>query len=551
MVSFRDPRTKQPRTRTVKTIEKLPILERSRLLYEFNGAKHMTAEEWLVLKEAGDFSLERPTETYVGDCYKGGGTAVGWHHLKASGLSRVLHSHLGRKSARVLQELILHQLIRPESKLQFVDHRKTCLVYALEGKEAFGKDTVYRALDELAASFGKIRQGLNDLSPDVPSRRLKYDLSNSYFCGYKAELGGYGQSKEKRHDRFIVTYGLVLDENDTPLDIRVWKGGTADTQTVKQTFGEWKTRYNSKEATWIADRSMSGVETVEIISELELNYITGVQGQTQKSMLLNMIENSPGLFDTGGLEELNFDGNRYVLCRHYEKGFRKETQNFHKRREVHTELKAIQNSKRNKDEKKLYHRAMKVLERYGQSDVWAISLSKVPAIEDGSKKTKKAKPDTRFRLEFSLNRKRVKNLDKTGHFYLLQTDHTEARMNKEEVQKAYKSLIGVERCFRNMKSHIELRPIRHRLSQRIEAHIYLCFLSLWLSKNIENQWKGRGINVEVPMKLAQWDEKVLYCETLDQKKTVTAIKWNRGANSTEATEEIASFGETAAISAYW
>jgi transposase len=56
-------------------------------------------------------------------------------------------------------------------------------------------------------------------------------LSNSYFTGNKAELGGRGDSKEKRHDRFIVTYGLVTNQDNMPLDIKIWKGGTADSKT--------------------------------------------------------------------------------------------------------------------------------------------------------------------------------------------------------------------------------------------------------------------------------------------------------------------------------
>lgn len=547
VTSYRDPKTKQPRTRTIRTIEKLPLLERSRLLYQYKGFKHMTPEEWLALEQAGDFRSEAHEEVFVGDCYKGGGTAVGWHHLKTSGLYKVLHANLGRKAARVIQELVLHQLIRPESKLQFTDHRKTCLVYALEGKEEFGKDTVYRSMDELADQFESVRQGLNELLPASDSRRLKYDLSNSYFCGNQAELGGYGESKEKRHDRYIVTYGLVVNENDMPLDIRVWKGGTAETKTVKETFKDWKARYNAEEATWIADRGMSGVESVEIIRDLGLNYITGIPGQTQKSLLMKMVETNPGLFDDPGLGNMDFGGKRYVICKHFEKGYRNERQNYAKRRKVYTELKAIQNSPQNKNEKKLYHRAMRALEKYGQAEIWEIAIKPLPLADQKTDKKKSSRPQQRYRLDFRLNRERAKNLDRIGHFYLLQTDHSSERMAADEVRDAYKSLMAVERCFRYVKSDIDLRPIRHRLSRRIKAHIYLCFLSLWICRHIENEWRKRGINVEVPLKLAQWDNKIQYCETLDEEGRVFGIKWNRGNNAMEAYQEIVAFGENAAI----
>ena len=63
----------------------------------------------------------------------------------------------------------------------------------------------------------------------------------------------------------------------------------------------------------------------------------------------------------------------------------------------------------------------------------------------------------------------------------------------------------VERSFRDIKSQIEIRPIRHRKENKIKAHIYLCYLNLWLSKYIENKWKAKGLTTEVTTKLKEWN----------------------------------------------
>ncbi len=46
----------------------------------------------------------------------------------------------------------------------------------------------------------------------------------------------------------MVSYGLVCDEQGLPLDIRVWKGGTADAKTVARAFSDCKQTYQASSA---------------------------------------------------------------------------------------------------------------------------------------------------------------------------------------------------------------------------------------------------------------------------------------------------------------
>ena len=79
----------------------------------------------------------------------------------------------------------------------------------------------------------------------------------------------------------------------------------------------------------------------------------------------------------------------------------------------------------------------------------------------------------------------------------MQIDLDTDQITDKQVVENYKSLMRVEKSFRDIKSHIEVRPIRYWKERRIKAHIYLCYLSLWLSKYIENKWKQRNITTEV------------------------------------------------------
>jgi transposase len=534
-MSYRDPQTKKPRVKTVQKIEGLPIAERAKIIYEHGGVKHLTSEEWQVLNIEGLLSKEKPGFE-VGDVYRGGGLAVALKHLKQSGMFAVLDKHLSRRTSQIMQELVIHQMIYPNSKVKFCQQRESGLMYLFGGKRSFKEDSVYGAMDELQKKFGDIKQSLYKKLPYTTDKLLLYDLSNSYFTGNKAELGGRGDSKEKRHDRYIVTYGLVVNQDNMPLDIQIWKGGTADAKTVLKTFSDWKKYYNATKAIWVADRSMSGEPTIDDIKQLGLNYITGLPGQAQQALLMIEHAHQPELFDQQGITSINHNGRRYILCRHQSKGYRKVFQAANHRRKVYEELKKIKNTPQNKDDKKLYHRAMKILEKYQQKNLWNIWIDPI-----------EIKNQERYRLMFNLDRKASVLQDKIGHYYLLQTDLDQESMDDTMIVNSYQDLIKVERSFRDMKTHIEVRPMRHWKEGRIKAHIYLCFLSLWLNKYIEQSWRTKGILSEVVPKLIQWDLDLNLCEKVDDKGNMIETKWSSGRRAKDTIAEMKIYDERNSI----
>jgi hypothetical protein len=525
--SYRDPETGKPRNRTVRTVETLPLLERARAIYTHGGSKHLDAEEWQALEQAGDLQ-QAEISVQVGDTYAGGGSAVLAGYLRQTGLEGILRNHLGRVTGNLIGEMIGLQVLQPASKNVYSTSRRQTLGYLLGGKNEVSADRFYRALDELADGFDDVRGALNSAHPPRAGRVLLYDLSNSYFCGHKAELGGYGHSKEKRHDRYIVSYGLVLSEDQLPLDIRVWKGGTADNQTVLDTFSQWQQTYQAEEAVWVADRSMSDEHTLSQVDQLGLSYVTGLPGQTQKAVLSDLHEDQPDLFDQP-VTEFEREGQRFVLCRHQKKGYRRAAARQRGRRKVYEGLKVIQRSPQNKDRNKLYHRAMSLLERHKQTKQWSIALREY-ADEKGM---------PRWRLEFTLDRRAAQAADTMGHYYLLQTNLPREAAGPEKIQQYYKSLMMVERCFRMAKTSLEIRPIRHWKKRRITAHIYLNYLCLWLVKYIENQWRARGYTAEVVPTLRRWDQALRYTELLDKdQKTAIGYEWTRGEQARQAIQEI-------------
>ncbi len=150
----------------------------------------MLDEEGLLFKEKSDYE--------IGDVYKGAGTAVALKYLKQSGIFDILDKHLSRSSSTITQELVIQQLIEPKSKLKFYKQRQSSILYVLGGKRTYKEDAVYLAMDELTSKMDLIKFDLAQSLQIENQRLLLYDLSNSYFTGTKAELGGRGESKKKK-----------------------------------------------------------------------------------------------------------------------------------------------------------------------------------------------------------------------------------------------------------------------------------------------------------------------------------------------------------------
>jgi len=84
----------------------------------------------------------------------------------------------------------------------------------------------------------------------------------------------------------------------------------------------------------------------------------------------------------------------------------------------------------------------------------------------------------------------VQASDAIGYHYLLQTTLSARQVDADAIQAYYKSLMEVERGFRQVKTALEIRPIRHWKKRRITAHVYLNYLYLWLTKYIVRQWRS-------------------------------------------------------------
>ena len=84
-------------------------------------------------------------------------------------------------------------------------------------------------------------------------------------------------------------------------------------------------------------------------------------------------------------------------------------------------------------------------------------------------------------------------------FYVLRTPVPAAELDAPAVVTAYKNLKYVERDFRHIKADdLDLRPVFHRLEERVRAHVLICMLACYLTWHLRRAWAPLTFTDETP-----------------------------------------------------
>jgi hypothetical protein len=75
--------------------------------------------------------------------------------------------------------------------------------------------------------------------------------------------------------------------------------------------------------------------------------------------------------------------------------------------------------------------------------------------------------------------------------YLIKTNDSD--LGPEESVEAYKQLSDVEAGYRDLKDVLTVRPVYHKSDDRVEAHIFVATLALFLKRTLEHHLDEKGI----------------------------------------------------------
>jgi transposase len=390
--------------------------------------------------------------------------------------------------------LVIARLTEPASELHIAEnwYRKTALEDLLGlAVERVNDYRLYRALDHLLAHKQAIerhlRQRLGELFA-LDYDLLLYDVTSTYFEGLAESntLAARGYSRDHRGDCKQVCIALVVTREGMPLGYEVFAGNRTDVTTVEEIVATMEARYGLAQRIWVMDRGMTSADNVAWLQQSGRRYLIGTPKSELRKWAREIVAARDWKSVRQGVEAklcLGPDGTeRFVLCRSVER--REKEKGMHARFAQRIEQglgklgKRLEHARRGLERGPLERQVGRLLQRNARAaGRYTIELIDDPTQPAGLRLVWSAKPEWD---EWAAH---------SEGCYVLRTNITD--WDAEMLWRTYIQLSEAEAAFRIHKSELSIRPIWHQRTDRVQAHILVCFLAYVLWKTLE-QWQSRA-----------------------------------------------------------
>jgi hypothetical protein len=428
-----------------------------------------------------------------------------WQRLGVAGaLAKLLGTRrFGTDVERVLFALVCNRAVDPMSKLGAAEWASQDA--AIPRLAGMGDDQAYRAMDLLVEADAEARvqeavffaaANLLNLEVDL----LFFDTTSSYFERDDAEAGPgafrvHGHSKDHRPDLPQVVIGLAVTREGIPVRCWCWPGNTNDLTVLRQVKDDLRGWRLGRVIT-VVDRGFASDDNLAYLTRAGGHWIAGerLRGNTPDvAQVLARQGRYQSVRDNLRVKEVRLgqgDGaRRFVLCHNPEQAERDRHQ-----REQQLALAAAE-----------LERIATLRAKAGQAKGPGVVVAAAAAGEDHLKaecalrdhpwlgRWLRQTPGGRLVID----RGKVRAEQRLDGKFLLSTSDPD--LSAEDVALGDKNLLEAERCFRDLKTTLELRPVYHHLERRIRAHVLLCWLALLLARVAERQTGStwRRINLEL------------------------------------------------------
>jgi transposase len=384
--------------------------------------------------------------------------------------------------SKVLKLLTVNRLIKPGSEFYIHHHwfDQTAMDFLLDCDfQVAEKNRLYRCLDRILPYKDELCQYLKEkwqmmfkLEYDV----LSYDLTSTYFEGLckgnpKAK---FGHSKDRRSDCRQVLIALIVTPEGFPINYEVLAGNTAEKTTLTDLMTKIEKMYGKARRVWLMDRGIPTEHSLAVMRESGIDYLVGTPRR-----LLDKFQNE--LIDQGWqqvnesvrVKHLEADGECYVLACSKSRMMKERAM---RKRKLRKYLDGLAKLKKNYRNWQRFTKRLGVLEHEAGSCRNCVDL-KLPA--EGKRVTN---------FDFSLNHEKYRQMIYRDGMYFLRTNQT----GKEAVElwQQYMLQCNVEQAFKELKSDLGVRPVYHHKEERVEAHIFVAFLSYCLQATLRQKLRN-------------------------------------------------------------
>lgn len=419
-----------------------------------------------------------------------------WQALR---LDRFCQKHLPQGRALVpwstmAEILTIARLCEPSSELHIAEdwYRRTALEDVLGvACDQVNDDRLYRALDQLlphrAALQVHLKERLGELF-ELDYELLLYDVTSTYFEGDArgVKSAARGHSRDHRPDCKQLCIGLVVTRGGMPLGYEVFPGNRVDVTTVQTIVDTMEQRYGVAQRVWVMDRGMVSADNIAWLQQGGRRYLIGANKQELKRWAPAIAEAKDWHAVREGVEAKLCPGpdgeETFVLVRSAAR--REKDAAMHARFREHIEdglaslQRRIEGAKSPIDRSSTERQIGRLLGRNSRAaGRYQITL------EDA--------PDTKakVRLVWSVRAAWDDWAEHSEGCYVLRTNIRD--WSPEDLWKTYIQLSEAEAAFRIHKSDLSIRPIWHQREDRVQAHIFVCFLAYVMWKTLE-QWQQRA-----------------------------------------------------------
>ena len=389
--------------------------------------------------------------------------------------SRLICSRRSRLRDLVVA-MVAARILEPRSKLATTAWwTDTTLPEILDVRDA-DEDDLYDAMDWLLERQSRIENKLAGRHLENNALAL-YDLTSSYFEGQTCPLAALGHNRDGKKGKLQVNYGLLTNRKGIPVTVSVFEGNTGDPKTLVPQVEKMRNAFGIEQFVMVGDRGMLTQKQVNALHDIDgVDWIGALRPEAIKKLATNGAIQM-GLFDNRNLFEIkhpDFPGERLIACRNSELAHRRSIKRESLLNATVKELDRVRGMVRRgrlSGKKEIGARVRAILKKYRIGKHFKLDIRNND-------------------FGFEINRDKVKNEAALDGIYIVRTSLSKESMDADETVRSYKLLSQAEQAFRSFKTvDLMVRPIRHRLEDRVRAHIFLCMLAYYVQWHMMEAWR--------------------------------------------------------------
>ena len=395
--------------------------------------------------------------------------------------------------------LVISRVVAPASKLSTLTWWDDTTLGTDLGVAGASTDDIYAAMDWLAGRQDQVEAGLaaRHLGPEVnPSRMALFDLSSSWLEGRCCPLAARGYSRDGKKGTLQIEYGLLTDPAGRPVAVRVFPGNTGDPAAFTQIVEVVRGKFALEKMVMVGDRGMITSARVAALNTAAdgtplaggdaYGWITALRAPAITKLMAGDGPLQLSLLDQQDLAEItspDFPGERLICCRNpvlAEERARKREDLLQATEKLARPLIARVAAGRLRGAAEIGIEVGKVINRYKTAKHFEVTITDTSL----TVQRRQAQIDAEAALD---------------GLYVIRTSVPAQQLDSAGVVTAYKNLKHVERDFRSIKADdLDLRPVFHRLEERVKSHVLICMLAAYLTWHLRQAWAPLTFTDENP-----------------------------------------------------